>query len=752
MTRAVPKSPGTTAALTDRITPFLTPDETMIAAAALDMDAQGRFCEGILAITDQRLLALHADAGALRIGTDFPLDSIVSVNKKTLQGAFKLDIVSARSNHTVSYYTRAASDTVDTVIEQLQARTADQANDKQERAGVFRPLWNKPHGKVCETCGKPIPHRVGFCPDCLDKGKIYRRLLSLAQPYALPMAGGLLLMLLITFIEMAQPVLTKVLIDRVIPNSDMQLFVWIVIGIIAIQTFSAVFSGTRAYMMAWLGERIVHDLRRRVYSHLQSLSLDFYDQRQTGWLMDRVSADTSNLQNFLGEGFQDLVRDVMIIIVILGIMFAMNWQLALVTMMPAPFVAWMTMQFVKRVRQLFHRMWRRRAYMTSHLSNVIPGVRVVKAFAQEQKESNRFTDASQSFMEASIRTARAFAMFFPFTHFVTSLGFVAVWGFGGYLVITGKGVTLGTLIAFISYLWRFYGPVNNLSRFSQRLERATTSAQRVFDVLDTKPTVVDRTEPIVLEKALGEVVFEQVTFGYESDEPVLKDLSFTVKPGEMIGLVGPSGAGKSTTINLLCRFYDVNDGAIRIDGHDIRDISSDSIHRSIGVVLQEPFLFHGTIGENIAYGMPGASQIDIMVAAKAANAHEFIMKLPDAYDTLVGERGQRLSGGERQRISIARAVLKNPRILILDEATSSVDTETEAAIQQAIERLVQGRTTFAIAHRFSTLRNADRLVVLDEGKLVEIGSHEELLADENGLFRRLVDIQTHTSQIVGVGG
>jgi ATP-binding cassette subfamily B protein len=621
------------------------------------------------------------------------------------------------------------------------------------------PRRNGGHGsfgqrqmKICEKCGRHIPHRLGYCPDCIDRKALLVRLLGRAKPYALPMVGGLLLMLTLTTIQMAQPVLTKILVDNVIPNADMHLFVLIIIGIIGIYSFSSIFSGTRAYLMAWLGERIVHDLRKDVYGHLQALSLDFYDQHQTGWIMDRVSADTSNLQSFLSEGFQDFLRDIMTLVVILVIMFTMNWSLTLITLIPAPLVFFMTMRFMRGVHRLYHSVWRKRSYMAALLSNIIPGVRVVKAFAQEEREAERFYERSRVYMEANIKASRRFATFFPITNFVTSLGFVMVWSYGGYKVITGDTVTLGTLIAFISFLWRFYGPLNNLSRFSRRVERATTSAQRVFDVLDATPNVTDPQSRRTMPPIKGAVEFKNVTFGYDPDEPVIRDMSFKVEPGEMIGFVGPSGAGKSTTINLLCRFYDVDEGSIEIDGIDLRDVTMKSLHSQIGVVLQESFLFHGTVSENISYGNPDATHEEIMRAARAANAHEFIMRFPEGYDTVVGERGQRLAGGERQRISIARAILKDPRILILDEATSSVDTETEAAIQEALERLVRGRTTFAIAHRLSTLRNADRLMVLEGGRLAETGSHEELLAREDGVFKRLVDIQSRTSQIVAVGG
>lgn len=733
--------------------------DQVVAAAQTDMSPDGTFGEGLVYATSTELYACRRTNGSLSVEATLPLNTITSFAFRQFHGACRFEAHTADGATVLAYGPRSRLAKFREAVEAVKPLTASQEQeddtDGRRRFGFRRRgmgMFGGHEARVCDTCGRPIPRRIGFCPDCIDRRAILARLMGLARPYLWPMTGGLLLMLLITTIEMAQPVMTKILVDNVIPNSDMRLFVIVIGVIIGIYTFSSLFSGTRAFLMAWLGERIVHDLRTQVYRHLQTLSLDFYDQHQTGWIMDRVSADTSNLQRFLAEGFQDFIRDVMTLVVILGIMFTMNWSLALITLLPAPFVFFMTRRFMRGVRRLFHRVWRRRAGMSSLLSSVVPGARVVKAFAQEDHEAEKFVGRSKSFMDASVRAARVFATFHPMVHFVTSLGFVAVWTYGGYQVIQGNGVTLGTLIAFISYLWRFYGPINSLSRFSQRVERATTSAQRVFDVLDTEPSVLEPSSQREMPEIEGHVAFKAVTFGYDPDEPVLQEVSFDANPGEMIGLVGPSGAGKSTTINLLCRFYDTESGTVEIDGIDVRDVSLSSLHRQIGVVLQEPYLFYGTIADNIAYGKPEAERGEILAAAKAANAHGFIMRLPDGYDTLVGERGQRLSGGERQRISIARAILKDPRILILDEATSSVDTETEAAIQQAIERLVEGRTTFAIAHRFSTLRNADRLVVLEEGRVAEVGSHEELLAKEDGIFRRLVDIQNQTNQIVAVGG
>jgi ATP-binding cassette subfamily B protein len=741
----------------DLLARLLGPGEEIVVAVRADMAPDQTFTESYLLGTTRRVLSCTRRDGSFSVAAELPLAEVIALQRRDLHGMARLDARTADRIVPLVYYNRSRMGAYESALQKLNARLPSPPAEGGGPSDGRRHRGGGPGGageiQHCPKCNRPIPKRLGCCPDCLDQGRLLLRLLARARPYLLPMSGALILMLFITAVEMVQPLLTKVLVDRVIPQADLRLFAWIIAALMGIHLFSAVFSGTRAWLMAWLGEHLVHTLRTDVYNHLQTLSLDFYDQHQTGWIMDRVSADTGNLQNFVAEGLQDLVRDVMTVSVILVIMFSMNPTLALITLIPAPLVFFLTRRFLHRIRKLYHSLWRKRAGMSALLSNVIPGARVVRAFTQEHREAGRFTERSESFMNASIRTARSFATFHPTMGFVTSLGFILVWACGGYQAITApQAVSVGTLIAFISYLWRFYGPLNNLGSFSQRMERAATSAQRIFDVLDMTPSVADPAGLAACPEIRGEVTFRNVTFGYQAGEPVLQDVSFTVQPGEMIGLVGPSGAGKSTTINLLCRFYDVDSGAILIDGRDLRDVTLDSLRRQIGVVLQDPYLFHGTIAENIAYGNPDASVPDIIRAARAANAHDFILRLPEGYDTLVGERGQRLSGGERQRLSIARAILKNPRILILDEATSSVDAETEATLQEAMERLVKGRTTIAIAHRFSTLRNADRLVVLEHGRLAEIGSHEELLAKPDGLFKRLVDIQNRTSQIVAVGG
>jgi ATP-binding cassette, subfamily B, bacterial len=415
-----------------------------------------------------------------------------------------------------------------------------------------------------------------------------------------------------------------------------------------------------------------------------------------------------------------------------------------------PFVIVGTNTYWRGLMKLWRRVWHQNSRLGARLADSLGGVRVVRAFAQEKREVERFKDKSSELRDATIRVEQKAAAFYPTMGFIMGLGLPLTWLLGGNQVLSGD-LSFSTLFLFTVLLARLYGPVQNLTRLVNFTTRAMTAAERVFEILDMTPEIVDRDNSVDMPKVQGRVEFKNVTFGYDKHRPVLNGVNLEVQPGEMIGLVGHSGAGKSTLINLLMRFYDVNEGAILVDGVDLRDITRDDVRQQIGVVLQEPYLFHGTIFDNIAYGKPGASPDEIMAAAKAAYAHDFIVSFPDGYDTIVGERGTRLSGGERQRISIARAILHNPKILILDEATASVDTQTEQQIQNALKNLVTGRTTFAIAHRLSTLRNANRLVVLDKGQIAEMGTHDELL-EKRGVFYKLVNAQKAMNEITAIGG
>ena len=488
-------------------------------------------------------------------------------------------------------------------------------------------------------------------------------------------------------------------------------------------------------MLARVIERLAVDLRNQTYSHMQTLSVQFFGGKQTGDLIARVSTDTDRICYYLSVYVLDFANDVLTLLLMAGILFTKDAQLALATLLPLPIITFLVHVVRSRLRRGFAQGSRAWGEMTSVLADTIPGIRVVKAFAQERREIERFRQANDRVLQANDRVNTVWTFFEPVVTLLTSLGLLVVWGFGTWRIVQHGHLSVGDLMVFVQLIARFYGRLDSMSRIVAATERAGASAHRIFAILDRVPSVAEPVNPVHPGRLKGELEFHGVEFHYGT-RPILKEMNLIVRPGEMIGLVGPSGAGKTTIVNLVCRFYDVAEGAITVDGTDIRSFPIEEYRRNIGIVLQEPFLFYGTIAENIAYGRPDASRAEIIAAARAARADEFILRLPDGYDSLVGERGQFLSGGERQRISIARALLIDPCILILDEATSSVDTETEREIQLALENLVKGRTTIAIAHRLSTLRRADRLVVVERGLITEVGPHDELLR-RGGTYARL---------------
>jgi len=451
-------------------------------------------------------------------------------------------------------------------------------------------------------------------------------------------------------------------------------------------------------------------------------------------------------------GSVDVIRDLLMIVVTIGMMFYMNWLLALIALSPLPFIALVTWWRGRMMHRMFGRLWTYWSRMSAVVGDAMSGVKVVKAFASEDREIARFSKRNIIYTDKEQEVNRMWVRLQPMVSTIMRLSMLLIWVVGGYFVITNPSDSnsVGTLFAFTFYVGMFFGPINSLANSARMVTRAASSAQRVFEVLDTPPEVYTRTGAVKKDRMEGRVEFRNVGFSYEGAQPALNDVSITIEPGQMIGLCGHSGAGKSTFVNLICRFYDVTDGQILIDGVDVRDYDVQWLRQQIGVVLQEPYLFHGTISENIRYGRPDASDREVIEAARAANAHDFVVGFPDGYDTMVGERGQSLSGGERQRISIARAILHNPRVLILDEATSSLDTETERQIQEAMDRLVTGRTTIAIAHRLSTLQQASRLLVLDKGKIAEEGTHPELLAKPDGVYAKLYNTQMEMNRRIAI--
>jgi ATP-binding cassette subfamily B protein len=708
-----------------------------------DLRMDGSFGREWLVVTQNQLLVFSENGEGTEKRLDLLLSDVKNPKAKNLVGGGALEIARNGSRLELVRYTNARAPhfaSASNVLEKwLKNEEAEFSVEEEAR---------------CARCGLPLEKGTKICPVCTPKSQTLKRLFGYMKPYWKSSLALTTVAIVNTALGLIPPYLQKPLIDRVLapvgtpePLDTRLWMLGLIVGIfLFVRVLIAIMSVLQGWLSAWLGNHITHDIRTQLYRHLQFMSLGFFDKRQMGSVISRVNQDTGQLQQFLVWGAQDLSINLLLLAGIGAAMFLMNWKLALLVLLPAPLITLFSARFFRRVRVYLRRFFDRWSKVNSVLNESLMGLRVVKAFAQERREINRFHHESHALAVAGTQMERAFATLFSGFTLLIMLGTLFVWYIGGRDVLFGQ-MTVGTLIAFMTYVAMFYMPMQSLGWLVNWASRSITAAERVFEVLDAQPEVYEAEDAVPMPAMEGRVEFRDVTFGYDRHRPVLKRVSFDVAPGEMIGLVGHSGAGKSTMINLLCRFYDVNEGEILIDGVPIRRIRLEDLRKQIGLVPQDTFLFSGTIAENIAYAKPGVAPDEIIQASKVANAHEFIMQKPDGYETRIGESGQGLSGGEKQRIAIARAVLHNPRILILDEATSHVDVDTEKQIQEAIERLTTGRTTFAIAHRLSTLKNAHRLIVLKNGEIVEIGSHDELMAKEEGEFQRLVKTYQEVSKI-----
>ena len=607
--------------------------------------------------------------------------------------------------------------------------------------------------QTCPTCGLRYPDQDrAVCPRCIDKRGLLARVLGYLRPYRRLAALIVATMLASTALQTLTPLLSgRVLFDDVLAPAGRfhGRVLEVVLLIVAVHGASVGAQMIYQRLNARVSVHMVHDLKSQIFSALQRLSLGFFARKQTGGLMVRVNHDSMNLNLFFIEGLPYFVANLIKIVAIVAAMVALQPTLAVLLLLPAPALVLIVNRLFPKLWRLFGRQHRSLAVLNGIVDDSLTGVRVVKAFGQEQQEIERFTPANDEVRGAELRTQRTLAALSPSVAFLTHVGALLLWAVGGWQVIGGS-LTLGVLFTLVHYAALLYEPLRFMTMVVEFWSMAMNSAHRIFEVVDAVPEVAERSDPAALPHMHGAVELRGVTFAYEPNKPVLHEIDLRVAAGEVLGLVGHTGAGKSTLINLITRLYDTGTGQVLIDGIDVRDLRIADLRRQVGIILQDPYLFDGTVAENLAYGRPDATHAQIVAAAKAAFAHDFITRLPDGYDTRIGTRGHGLSGGERQRLSIARAVLIDPRILILDEATSSVDSETEEMIQLALERLIHGRTTIAIAHRLSTLRMAHRLVVLEKGRLVEQGTHEELVAI-GGIYATLVRKQREALQVIGIG-
>jgi ABC-type multidrug transport system fused ATPase/permease subunit len=568
---------------------------------------------------------------------------------------------------------------------------------------------------------------------------VLRRLLKYVRPYWRTLVAVSLLLLLRTGLNLLPPLVQKQVVDQVIAERDLSILLVLILALIGIDALLRVVDFGDLFLRHAVGERFIFDLRVRLYDHLQQLSLSFYERTSTGELMSRVTNDVNALEQFVTHGVSLTVVDLLRLIGASAVLLLLNWRLALVILVPLPLMGAGLWIFNHRARPIYRRVRDRLGDINASLQDKLTGIRVVQAFDREEEELRHFREVSRHYFEERVQAIRTWSAFFPALHFISAVGGALVLGFGARMVVQGQ-LTLGTLVAFLSYIISFYEPLRRLTEVDNTFQQAIAAGERIFELLDTKSEIQDAPDAVALEDIEGDVEFDHVHFRYGEGDKVLEDVSFRVAPSEMVALVGPSGAGKTSIANLLCRFYDPESGRVLVDGRDLQEIQVQSLRKHIAVVLQDTFLFNTTVRENLRYGKPDADDEEMIRAAKTAYAHEFIQDLPRGYDTEIGERGVRLSGGQKQRLALARAILADPRILILDEATSSVDAEAEYLIQQALEEVLKGRTALVIAHRLSTIREADRIVALEEGRIREVGSHGDLLARE-GLYSQLYQRQ-----------
>ncbi|MEZ5325200.1 MAG: ABC transporter ATP-binding protein [Verrucomicrobiales bacterium] len=710
-----------------------------------DMDQAGDFAQAWLVVTADAVLVFDPKAPALRIA----LSDIDEVETDELFSAGRL-VAKTSAGNAVSLISYSRN-----LVPEFAAAARIIDTLSQGRELIYPDL----EGPAMSESGVPLPRRGGHSPMDVPRWKILGRLAEFLVPYRGKVIALMVLIFISVLAQMATPLLTKYIVDGILRDAGANQALLTEAGrkldfyVMLIAISFVVILITRLWansLKVWISGRLTADLRGHLHRKMQRLSMDYHNKRESGELVGRVMGDTAELQHFLVDGVPFLFVNVLSFIGIGAILVWLHPFLALCVFFPVPFLLGGGTWFWKKLIPLFHKRGNRNSVLHSALGESIRGVKAIKALGQEDRRHQAFESSNENLFDVSFRVDRTFIRFFEVMALFMGFGTVAVWYFGGHSILTpNSDFTFGDLIAFIGYMAMFYGPLQWFTAVVNWMTHAFASTERILQVLDQKSESYDVPGAVALPKVKGSVVFDNVRFSYSRGKEVIRGISFAIEPGQMIGLVGKSGAGKSTIINLVCRFYDPDSGRILIDGHDLRDVKLSDWRKHIGIVMQDPFLFSANIAHNIAYGAPGATFDDVVRAARAAKAHEFILEKEEGYDTVLGEGGVELSGGERQRIAIARAILNDPPVLILDEATSAVDSETEKAIQEAITTLVKGRTTIAIAHRLATLRHADRLVVIEKGRVLEEGTHEELLAKPNGHFARLVSLQAENNRLRG---
>ena len=706
-----------------------------------DLEENSRYAERLLACSKDRLFTFDENGEVI---LDAPFSSLSDVSAKRMYGNTVLRGVIDGERRILYRCSYAAASFVDLAVGFVNASIA--GDDTETKLGALEDAFEKEFC-VCPKCGRTLPAPGVECMHCAGRSMVIKKFWKYVRPQLPKMIATLILSLASTALCLVPSYMTKTLLDDVMPNATTDpdramTLLFTVVGIL-VGTYAAIalVNSFRNYLLRVAGNNMVAQLKTDVYRQAQYLPMKFYDKTSTGAVINRINSDCATLQSFILKSSQDVIVQAFLLVVIMIVMTVINWKLTLIALTPVPIIVLASYHFAHKQRPFYRTIWRRHTAISSLLTDTIPCIRVVKSFTGEKAATDKFDRYTEEWLKTDTKHAPLIASFGQIINFVVNLGGVMIWLIGGHTIITvPEALTIGTLVLFIDYTSRFYAPVNYFTMLNDSMQEAFAASERIMDILDAEP------EPNFGEGKIpgpiqGKIVFDHVNFAFDRSKKVLTDVNLTIEKGDVVGIVGTTGSGKSTLINLLMRFYDGYDGHIFVDGHDIRDIDLSFWRQAIGFVQQEPMMFNDTIYNNIAYGSPSARAEEVIAAADIANAHEFIARCPDGYDTLLGERGVGLSGGEKQRISIARAVLKNPSILVFDEATAAVDSETEHLIQEAIDRLIFNRTTLMIAHRLSTLAKANKIVVVDNGHIIECGTPEELLALK-GKYYRLVQIQS----------